>query len=47
MIYKKMKDAVEAAKDMCETLDTYVKITKAKDVYELFGTGDLILTVKE
>ena len=47
MIYKTLGDAINAAKDMCEVLETYVKITKAKDGYELFGTGAVVETVKE
>ena len=33
MIYKTLGDAINAAKEMCAVLDTYVKITKAKDGY--------------
>ena len=47
MIYKTLGDAIIAAKEMCAVLDTYVKITKAKDGYELFGTGARVKTVKE
>ncbi len=47
MIYKDLESAIVAAKEMCETLETYVKITKAKGGYELFGTGTLVETVKE
>ena len=38
---------IDCGKEMCTVLDTYVKITKAKDGYELFGTGAVVKTVKE
>jgi len=48
MIYKTLEEAVAAAKEMCEALETYVKITKGlKGGYELFGTGEFVMEVKE
>lgn len=47
MIYKELEEAVIAAKEMCLVMDTYVKITKAENGYELFGTGALVIEVKE
>ena len=47
MIYKTLGDAINAAKEMCEVQETYVKITKAEDGYELFGTGAVVHEVKE
>jgi hypothetical protein len=47
MIYKTLDAAIAAAKEMCLTLDTYVKITECKEGYELFGTGDFVMEIKE
>ena len=47
MIYKSIEEAILAAKEMCEVLETYVKITKCDKGYELFGTGELVMNVKE
>jgi len=47
MIYKTLEEAVTAAKEMCEVLETYVKITKCESGYELFGTGEFVMEVKE
>jgi len=47
MIYTTIEEAIEAAKEMCHALDTYVKITKCEKGYELFGTGDFVLEIKE
>jgi len=47
MIYKDLDAAIVAAKDMCVALDTYVKITKCAKGYELFGTGEFVMEIKE
>ena len=47
MIYATIEEAVKAAKEMCQSLDTYVKITKCEKGYELFGTGDFVMEIKE
>jgi hypothetical protein len=49
MVYKTLEEAVVAAKIMCETLETYVRVTIAPEGngYELFGTGSCVQTVKE
>tara|TARA_B100000902_G_scaffold227086_1_gene215642 strand:- start:397 stop:540 length:144 start_codon:yes stop_codon:yes gene_type:complete len=47
MIYETLDEAIAAAKEMCQALDTYVKITKCTTGYELFGTGDFVLEIKE
>jgi len=49
MVYKSLEEAVVAAKIMCETLETYVKITLCPEGtgYELFGTGKFVINVKE
>tara|TARA_B110000483_G_scaffold241105_1_gene323265 strand:+ start:981 stop:1136 length:156 start_codon:yes stop_codon:yes gene_type:complete len=46
-IYRNIGEAIKAAKEMCVDLDTYVKITECEDGYELFGTGKLIMEIKE
>ena len=47
MIYKTLEEAIVAAKEMCRVLETYVKITECETGYELFGTGDFVLEIKE
>ena len=47
MIYKTIGEAIIAAKVMCETLETYVKITKCNNGYELFGTGEFVMEIKD
>ena len=48
MIYETLEEAIGAAKNMCEVLETYVKITKVLEGgYELFGTGEVVMEVKE
>ena len=39
MIYETIEEAIAAAKDLCEAMETYVKITKCAKGYELFGMG--------
>jgi len=48
MMYKTLEEAVIAAQELCETLESYVKITLCPEGkgYELFGTGELVKTVK-
>ena len=48
-MYKTLEEAVVAAKEMCEVLETYVKITLCPEGtgYELFGTGKFVMNVKE
>lgn len=47
MIYKTLEEAITAAKELCLAMETYVKITKCKTGYELFGNGEFIMEVKE
>ena len=47
MIYETLTEAVTAAKEMCYTLETIVKITECKGGYELFGTGKYVMEVTE
>ena len=47
MIYKSIEEAILAAKEMCEVLETYVKITKCDKGYELFGTGEFVMEIKD
>lgn len=46
MIYETLEDAVAAAKEFAEVLETIVKITKAEGGYELFGNGEVVETIK-
>ena len=48
MIYETIEEAIAAAKELCDALETIVKITKAaKGGYELFGTGEFVMEVTE
>jgi len=48
VIYETLEEAVVAAKKLCEVMETYVKITKGlKGGYELFGTGEFVMEIKE
>ena len=47
MIYKTIEEAIVAAKELADAIPTVVKITKAKHGFELFGTGENIMTIKE
>jgi len=48
VIYETIEEAIGAAKIMCEVLETYVKITKTPNGgFELFGTGEFVMEVKE
>ena len=48
MIYETIEEAVAAAKELVDAMDTYVKITKApKGGFELFGTGEFVMEVME
>lgn len=47
MIYPTLEAAIEAAKEMCITLETYVKITECEKGFELFGTGELVMEIKD
>ena len=42
MIYVTIEEARAAAADLCESLETIVKITKCDGGYELFGNGELV-----
>ena len=47
LIYDTIEEAIVAAKELCEAMDTYVKITKCAKGYELFGTGEFVMEVTE
>ena len=48
MIYETIEEAIAAVKELCEAMDTYVKITKApKGGFQLFGTGEFVMEVTE
>jgi hypothetical protein len=46
-IYETIDEAVVAAKELCEAMETIVKITKCKEGYELFGNGEIVMTITE
>ena len=46
-IYETIDEAVVAAKALCEAMETIVKITKCKEGYELFGNGEIVMTITE
>ena len=46
-IYETLEEAVVAAKSLCESMETNVKITKCKEGYELFGNGEFVMTITE
>ena len=46
-IYKTLEEAVAAAKSLCESMETNVKITKCEEGYELFGNGECVMTITE
>ena len=46
MIYDTLEEAIAAAKELAEAMETFVKITKAPNGgYELFGIGEVVQTV--
>jgi len=48
LIYDTIEEAIVAAKELCEAMDTYVKITKApKGGFQLFGTGEFVMEITE
>lgn len=46
MIYKTLEEAVKAAEELSDALETVVKITKCEGGYELFGMGEVVQTIK-
>ena len=47
LYFETLEAAVVAAKEMCAVLDTFVKITECDAGYELFGTGNFVMEIKE
>jgi|TARA_R110000868_G_scaffold231915_1_gene485361 hypothetical protein len=48
MVYENLEDAITDAKELCDVMETYVKITKGlKGGFELFGSGEFIMEIKE
>ena len=48
LIYDTIEEAIVAAKELCEAMDTYVKITKApKGGFQLFGAGEFVMEITE
>ena len=46
-IYETIDEAVGADKALCEAMETIVKIIKCKEGYELFGNGEIVMTITE
>jgi len=46
MIYKTLEEAIVAAQDLAEAMETYVEITKAEKGYELFGIGEVVKIIE-
>jgi len=46
MIYETLEEAVNAAKEFSEALETVVKITKCEGGYEFFGMGEVVQIVE-
>ena len=46
-IYETLEEAVVAAKSLCESMETNVKITKCEEGYELFGNGEVVKVIAE
>ena len=46
-IYETLEEAVVAAKSLCESMETNVKITKCEEGYELFGNGEVVKLITE
>ena len=46
-IYKTLSEAVVAAKELCYSMETIVKITKCEEGYELFGSGEFVMEITE
>ena len=46
-VFETLEEAIAGAKELCEVMETYVKITKCEGGYELFGTGEFVMEVKE
>ena len=42
MIYKTLDEAIAAAIELAEAMETFVKITVAEGGYELFGNGEVV-----
>jgi len=47
MIYETLEKAIAAGKELCSSMDTYVTITKCAKGYELFGSGEFVMEIKE
>ena len=46
MIYATLEEAITAAEEFSEVMETIVRITKAPNGYEFFGVGELVMTVE-
>lgn len=46
MIYKTLEEAEVAARELCEAMETIVKITKTEGGYDLFGIGEVVKVIE-
>jgi hypothetical protein len=46
MIYKTLDEAIVAAKELSEAMETVVKITETEGGYELFGMGKVVMIIE-
>lgn len=46
MVYETLEEAIAAAEELAEAMETIVKITKAEKGYELFGIGEVVKIIE-
>jgi len=46
MIYKTLEEAIAAAEELADAMETYVEITKTEKGYELFGIGEVVKVIE-
>jgi len=46
MIYKTLDEAIVAANELADAMETIVKITETKGGYELFGMGNVVMIIE-
>ena len=46
MIYETLEEAIEAAEEFSEVMETIVKITKCDGGYEFFGMGEVVQVIE-
>ena len=46
MIYETLEEAIAAAQEFSEVMETVVKITKCEGGYEFFGMGEIVQVIE-